>query len=503
MELKENNFLKEVPDLKNFEDFLQRRREQSQADLSLLSKNFNIPLESLKNIKNEIRDFLFFKKEGKFNLATTFHLYLWEFYQYKLAFEKEKLLKENFEEEFFNFFVYYDKEKKSIYYLKIGDIELSLKDILNLKINKEVSSFDFFQKIKEKVNLLDEKEEELIKQNLKNYFVNRGYFKNYTKKEQNLINERVYQSLKRLLIDYLNFFEKDTGNLTENIKKIDFLREKLFNNKDLKGIFQKFEIKEEDYQQTNKYRYFIALICILGWINHFGAEWATERKEDKEIQPGFYNQIRERLNLNKIIEPLPNVFIERYNFTSPFLDSLTLSIIFENDLDALIKTAAVNGLNSYPFTPLNFDLKGVDFKIVEKIRLLDFLKNYEIFLKTNLTRDKIKDIFIKNNFFDISELKEVFEKEGEDSNLESFINNKLQKEKFLVSRLLKQYLAEFYKTNPLKFLEFFNLDSKNLNLLELIDKNQKEIKSYGITLPLNLSLNYKDIFDFILLETKN
>lgn len=501
MELRENNFLKETPSFKDFEDYLEKRREQSSEDLILLSKNFDIPLDLLEKIRREIREFLFLKKEGKFNLATTFHLFLWEFYQYKLAFEREKILNKNFNEDFFNFFVYYDANNKSIYTLNFGELEISLKEIFNLPIDKKVSSYDFFKKLEEKNNLLNrEEEKETVKQNLKKYFNTRGFFKNYTKKEQELIINRIFEGLtKNLLPNYFKFFNEEIGNLDENIKKINLLREKLFLDKNLSKIFKKLEISEDNYKQNNKYRYFIALICIVGGINHFGAEWAS-KKEDGTIQPGFYNQIRENLNLSKIIEPEPNVFVERYKFTEPLLTALTLSVVFEDKLDSLIKTAAINGLNSFPFTPFDLNLKGIDLEIVEKIRLLDFLKNYEIILKTNLSWDKIRKIFSDNNFFNISDLEEILKEEKKESlSLEEFILS-LKQEKFLVWRLVKKYLADFYKKDPVQFLNFFDLDIKNLNLLEKIDFNQKDVKSYGIILPLNLSLNYKEIFDFILLE---
>lgn len=498
-------YLESSPSIERIARFIEQRRRWSKQDLSIIHERYGIPLEQLSRIRKEIRTILFGKEEGKFNLATTFHILLPELHQYKLAWEKERLLHEWFGEEFFNYVVYYDKEQKMISTSRIGDIELSFKNLLGLETKRRISSLEFFHRFVEKITQLEESESliDTVRKNLQHLLTSQGYFRDIPKNQRALIVDRLSKRLVEVFKEHQDFFTTGPASLEDNIEKFNQLREYLFRNTHLTPLLGTFSLSEENYLDPPKERYFIVLACVLGEINHFGAEWASRTKEGN-IQPGALNSLRAQLGLPPVPEPAPDVFVERPAFTQPFLDVTTLRAIFDNTLDSIIRIAAING-GDQPvdqlFTPLSWDIRGANLEIVRRIRLLDFVRNFDRFLDQPLRKVEVSEMCHHAGLLESGECQQFLESvETETMSMKDFIRLRTKDGKIIMRRL-KNYLAKQYVAHPDLFLNKWRIDPSKLHLLEAVTLSaSRGVASFGISLPLNLPLSHKDIFEFLLLE---
>lgn len=536
---------KDQLDYLNYRKFLEKRRALSSDDLIVLAQNFNIDLDYLKKLRNEIRKKIGIEENKPAAVVTTFHLLLWELEYYRLAQKRIGYLNYENDKQIFLIPIGYMKARQEkAHLLNIGNRSFDfLKIFFNIDKLPE-TSYEFYfllkkafsnfigeeivdpHQLKEAVTKCLENEEFInlkiipIRDKLKQHNILNLPTEEFhlTKEEINSIYLEIVKRTIYLIADFLTLFEtfvKPDENWQKFLEIIGYLLEQ----KELQPIFEKLEINKEDFNTPENYGKLIFLLIILGGFDHIGAEWA------REDQPGKYNLVRQSLNLPSLMEIPPQVFLERFSLDSElYLDSLTLRLLFPH-LDSLLYSAAIEGPTTFSFSPLKSEAR-------DYIRIIDFLTIYEKFFeKIKLGEIKFNQSLIKKFFEKYFEI--IFkDKTNEDLKLylKKFFEDKLDQEKeyellSVIEEFNKNIINTDFKKYTIKFpllmriiaVEIFNnyieLSSeavydqeelmkkfleirKNINTIEddLEQYKNFEIKFGGIKLPLELKKIFRSDF---------
>jgi len=470
----------EIPKtLDEFQKYLKERREASKDDFDLLVKNFELDIETLQNIRNEIREVV--KNIVGYDteyLSTTIHFRPRAINFLKLGKER---IKKTVEGEIFHYPVYYQefsKERPDI--IDIGEIRISLLEIIpQLKNRKFKYSIDFHEALMEYLNKQSWEEE--LKKNLKEY-LNRK-FSNISKNITEIFINFIIPTIVETLQDYKNFFEKFKFNSKEEIKEFnsEICGVLLKNFDTLEKILGKLGITKEDLEKIQRKEEFIIdsdiifLICILGGYIHIGAEY------------GKLNALRKNLGLKEIVEAeTPQ---ERFNlFNVKNIESGTLRFLFENP-EPFIYVGTYLGFEEVLSLP-------IDKKVRERIRIVDFyykLKDFDL------------DRILQEEHLNKEEFKEVLETVG-------YYLHLIDKEKDIIEKVFQN--INDVERNLINWIEEFNksveaiqnIDNKTKNKIKIIKNIIKSkllfliYREYveGLLINLNLpnSLRNKIITEF-------
>ena len=411
--------------LGEFKKYLRERKKESQADLKILAEEFNIEIEILQKIRNEIREII---GEDTEYLSTTIHLRPRAISFLELG---EKRIKEVVEEKTFHYPVYYQKfseERPDI--IDIGKIRISLLEAIpELKNKKFEYSIDFHEALMEYLN--NQNWEEELEKNLKEYLYSK--FSNIPKKIREIFIGFIIPSIVEILQNYKKFFEKFKLNNKEKIKEFNSkICNILLNNFDkLEKILNRLGLTKERLEDIQKREEFIIgsdiifLICILGGYIHIGAEY------------GKLNALRKNLGLEEIVEAeTPQ---ERFNlFGVKDIESGTLKFLFENP-EPFIYACIYSGLEEFSSSP-------IDNKVRERIRVVDFYYKLKDF---NL--DKI----LKEEPLDKEEFKEVL-------GIIDYFSHLDDKEKEIIRKKIDEIDGD--KISLAKWIEIFNKFIENTEI---------------------------------------
>lgn len=490
--------------LEVLEDYIKERKELSKDDLSIIAKEFGIPLQELVRISEEIKKELFGDSKGAeiLTITTTYHLNPWEISYYLLAKKRISLVGERLKSwGNFDLPVTWTQEKNEKFSrMFIGFLNLSMKDIFGIKVENETTATDFYNKLKEVFEKFDDENlEKKYKENIKNYLSSRGLLKGYTEKEKDKIITELYCSIKDVLNSFFDFYEKEV-RVNENEEKFKKVIQIIFEEEKLKPILEKLNLNKENYKNNLGKTAFLA--CILSGAVHLGAEWPQENK------PGKYNEVREILGLPLLHEFAPGVFFERFSFTLPeTIDSFTLRLILGDYFKNIIDVAAIEEKESGPFFSFKISENTIMWQdFLKRIRIFDFLHKYskdEIFSKS-IDFEKFKYIFEKIP----QENRVYFEKalENIETEKKNSINELLERvvtlikvNKFILEREAFKALVKLYVEDPKIIGEIFGtkedvLEHTFLNSLEINFKKE----TGGISLPLKIPFDYQKFFQFLL-----
>lgn len=448
--------------LEVLEDYIKERKELSKDDLSILAKEFGIPIEDLIRVSENIKKELYgdSKETEILTLTTTYHLNPWEIFQYLLAKERITLVCKRLGKwKNFDLPVTWTQEKNEKFSEMFrGLLNLPIQRIFGIQITNKTTALDFYNKLKEEVfEKFDDKNlEENYKRNIKRYLSDSGLLGNYTEKEKNKIVDELYSSIKDVITDFFDFYEKEV-KVSENERKFENAIQKIFEEEKLRPILERLELNKENYKSN--LAKIVFLICILSGAVHVGAEWP------KEDEPGKYNIVRQALGLPLLPEFAPNVFFERYSFISEGIpDSFTLRLILGEYTKNIINVAAIEERESGPFSPFKI-LKETHLVVVEdftrRIRIFDFIHKYskdEIFEKM-ITRQELERLIEKLPQQDKERLEEALKDVKADEKIS--INQVLEKitkgNKFILERGIFKTLVNLYIENPKTIEEIFGV----------------------------------------------
>jgi len=546
--------------LEAYQKFISNRIENSKddhyklADFLAESKKINQQeaLDRLDSIKEKILKILNIEKGKNVAFVTTFHLLPWEFYYYILAYQRIKKSVGAFKMETFSYPIWYmDAKKEKSDSFNFFDTKIKIEDIFNnldkklAEQKKEIeTSYNYYEYLKERffklfnIDKFDNDERKKIleiidsaefKEKLKNLI-------NFLKSNQTInkkkfllgfsedeIEEVFNIFLKKfflLIFDFFNFFENKI-KVDEKIKKFNEVVRFLLEEENIKEILEKLEIPKEnileelegldDMQKLKKSKYLkenigklIFLTTILANGVHIGAEWPK-----KDHYSGKFNEIRKKLNLKPLVEFKEGIFAERFQFSEPYLDSLSLSLIFEK-----------------PEIVLIFSLKGKRTKIVfdyerfrKPIMVYDFYIKFKQYLEIKsmakeeifdlrISKEEIKDIF--RLYYDLfirkSDISEIVKINLEDINYNMSLreamlkfNEKIDKKyrilEFQLKKILAIYLLKCYLQGEGSI--FYNDFLNKTKEVETIEKSIK--KDELIKVP---KVSFSEMLEIIYLRDK-
>jgi hypothetical protein len=412
--------LKIPRDISVFRKYIEQREVESKKDLELLSQNFNIELQKLEAIRNEIKNII--GNNVKY-ISTTIHFRVRVIDFLKLGIQRIKEVTKN---NILHYPVYYQEfsqERPDI--IDIGEIKISLVDVIpEFKKQKFNYSIEFHEAL---LNYLrkDNWEKE-IKQNLFDYLNKK--FSNIRKEYRKLFIDHLVPVIISLLKDYKIFFEDFQFNKKEDIMNFNSkICKVLLNNfETLKDLFEKLDITKEYLEDLKEKRNLILdskimfLISILGGFVHIGAEY------------GKFNNLRNSLGLPEVIEAeIPQ---ERFNlFDTRGIESGTLRFLFSNP-ESFIYAGIYAGLEERLSSSISVEVR-------DRIRIIDFyykLKDInidEILQTTYLNREGFKHVLDSVDYFshltddERKKVKEIFKSLPEmNENLFSWIeafNNRI------------------------------------------------------------------------------
>jgi hypothetical protein len=459
----EKEQLKISRDIDVFRKYIEQRKEESEKDLELLSQNFNIEIQKLEDIRNEIRNII--GNNVKY-ISTTIHFRVRVIDFLKLGSQRIKKATQN---NVLHYPVYYQKfsqERPDI--IDIGEIKISLIDLIpEFKKLKFHYSIEFHEALLGYLNK-DNWEEE-IKQNLNDYLNKK--LSNINKESRKLFIDHLIPIIIILLKDYEIFFKNFQFNKKEDIMDLNSkICEVLLNNfETLKTLFEKLDITKEYLEDLKEKKNLILdskiifLISILGGFIHIGAEY------------GKLNDIRKSLNLPEIIET--EVPQERFNlFGVRNIESGTLRFLF-GDSWPFIYSGIYSGLEETLFSPISPEVKN-------KIRVVDFyykLKDInidEIWQTTYLNKEDFRHVLDSVDYFshlnddEKQKAEEIFKNLPETKkNLTEWIeefNNKIILEVGKRGKIFEQVLKS--KLLLLIFKEYVKSLLFNLNLPDSLNK---------------------------------
>ncbi|GIW66797.1 MAG: hypothetical protein KatS3mg095_0695 [Candidatus Parcubacteria bacterium] len=503
-----------------FKRFLKERVDITRGDLDSITNRYQIEKEKLESIKNKIREIL--GSESIEYISTTIHLRPRAIDYLKFGYERINQAVGDSKKIFYYpvYYQEYESERPDLIYL--GNYSFSLCDVIpNFKEktkNREFKiSLDFHLALMN--YLLKEGWEEEISQNI-DKFLNKE-FSNFKAQFRNIFIEKVKDTVISLLRDYKDFMVKSGLNeITEEIIEINKKLASLIleNLETLTPILKKIDLKKEYLEDIKDGRTkiitgdFIFIICVLGNLNHIGAEY------------GKFNQIRANLDLPELLDP-PSPQ-ERFKFFEiegeKRVENDTLRFLF-GSAASFSYVAKYEGWEDMIWNPID-EISRRRIRIIDfYLKLREFLKNKDDYLESMNFEEFNKIIETINYFIHLKneeelsfceKIKEEIEKSYKDEdNIKEWIlrwNEKakninprlkiidkifLQK---LVSFIFKNYVEGEFKilkeTLPEKLSNHFL--KTNLEKIEKFEELNKELGEklfYGIKLPVILNLDKEDL----------